>query len=58
MTTLKNIPATLEEPIVSLTDDVFVERGSLLWLMPENASVDWGMASQQLTADANLIFDE
>lgn len=58
MATLKNIPTTLEDPVVSLTGDVFVERGSLLWLMPDNASVDWGMASQQLTADANLIFDE
>lgn len=48
----------LESRISSLTGEVFVERGSLAWTMPDDVSNEWKNAFHEFTEEAQLVFDE
>ena len=54
---IKNID-TLLDYTLSLTDKIFVDPDCLLATAPANISEDWADTINQLTKDAELVFEE
>lgn len=55
---IEKIDHELESRISSLTGEIFVERGSLAWTMPDDASREWKNTFREFTEEAQLVFDE